>query len=146
MMRIFFAILLLSCFVACNSSSENNNTAVKDSVIVASKPDSELRYVHNFTDTILENRIIGKLMKLPFVKKSDKYIDSFTNHQRGIAFMVDSLQKGETEIFVRAGYNGAERFETYYQFYVDPKTLEIKVYDVVNDKKMTVKEYIKSQQ
>ena len=145
-MRIFLSILLLSFFVACNSSNQNNNTVVKDSVIVTSKPDSELHYVHNVTDTLLETKIIDKLMKLPFVKKSDKYIDSFTNHQRGIAFMVDSLQQGQTEVFVRAGYNGPERFETYYQFYVDPRTLEIKVYDVVNDAKMTVKEYIKSQQ
>ena len=145
-MRTLISILLLCCVVACNSSNDKTTTIVKDSVVTTPKPDSELHYVHNFTDTILENKIIDKLMKLPFVKKSDKYIDSFTNHQRGIAFMVDSLQAGEKEIFVRAGYNGTDRFETYYQFYVDPRTLEIKVYDVVNDAKMTVKEYIKSQQ
>ena len=58
---------------------------------------------------------------------------------------IESLAKGDKEVFVRAGYNGDERFETYYQFYVNPATMEIKVYDVVNDEKMTVKEYIKSQ-
>ena len=144
-MRTLLSILLLCSLLACNSSNDKKAVPVKDSVVNTLKPDSELHYVHNFADTILENKIIDKLMKLSFVKKSDKYIDSFSNHQHGIAFMVDSLHPGETEIFVRAGYNGDERFETYYQFYVDPHSLEIKVYDPANDAKLTVKEFIKSQ-
>ena len=85
-------------------------------------------------------------MKLPFVKKANAYIDSFSNHQHGIAFMMDSLGKGEKDIYVQAGYNGEMRFETYYQFYVDPVTLEIKVYDVAEDIKIPLKEYLKTKQ
>ncbi len=145
-MRTLLSILLLACFIACNSSGDTKVVTKTDSVITQPKHDSELHYVHHFTDTALETRIIDRLMKLSFVKKSNAYIDSFSNHQHGMAFMVDSAEAGDKDIFVRAGYNGDERFETYYQFYVDPHTLEIKVYDVVADRKMTVKEYIKSQQ
>jgi hypothetical protein len=84
-------------------------------------------------------------MKLPFVIKSSNYIDSFSNHQRGIAFMMDEPQENETDVSVQAGYNGGERFETYYRFFVNPKTMEIKVYDPVEDKKLTIKEYLKTQ-
>ena len=145
-MRIVLCTILLFSLVACNSSGDTKAvTITKDSVINAPKHHIELHYIHEFADSNLENKIIEALMKLPFVKKSDAYIDSFSNHKHGMAFMVESLAKGDKEVFVRAGYNGDERFETYYQFYVNPATMEIKVYDVVNDEKMTVKEYIKSQ-
>lgn len=147
-MKILFYMLLLFCLVECNSSTEPKAITTKDSLSrdsSATKKDSELSYVHTFTDSILEDKITHALMKLPFVKKTNAYIDSFSNHQHGIAFMLDSLGKGEKEIAVRAGYNGDQRFETYYFFYVNPTTMEIKVLDVVNDKKLSVKEYIKSQ-
>ncbi len=144
-MRVLFYCLLLIGLGACNNSAKNDQPATKDTVSTAVKADSALSYIHSFGDSVLEDKITDALMKLSFVKKSNAYIDSFSNHKHGIAFMVDSLGKGEQEISVKAGYNGDERFETYYMFYVNPKTMEIKVYDVVNDKKMSVKEYIKSQ-
>ena len=85
-------------------------------------------------------------MKLPFVIKGDKYLDLFSNHKHGIAFMLDKPESSETEIPVQAGYNGNDRFETYYRFFVNPKTMEIKLYDVTEDKKFTIKEYLKTQQ
>jgi len=146
-MRSFFFILLLSCMIACNSSNDNKAVVAKDSVVTQPKVDSEMHYVHSFVDTALENKITDKLMTLSFVKKSDKYIDSFSNHQHGIAFMVDrGGDSSDTEVTVEAGYNGADRFETYYHFFVNPKTLEVKVLDVINDKKLTVKEFMKTQQ
>jgi len=145
-MKTFLSILFLACMVACNSSNDDKPVVLKDSVLTPPKLDSEMHYVHSFTDTALENRITDKLMTLSFVKKSDKYIDSFSNHQHGIAFMVDrGGDSSDTEVTVEAGYNGDERFETYYHFFVNPKTLEIKVLDVVNDKKLTVKEFMKTQ-
>ena len=42
-----------------------------------------------------------------------------------------------------AGYNGAERFETYYNFTVDPKSLEIKVMDPVGGDYISIEEFIK---
>ena len=145
-MRTFFCYGFLFFLMACNNSTKNTEPTPKDTLRVAATKDSGSNYIHRFDDTLLENKITDALMELPFVKKSNAYIDSFSNHQHGIAFMLDSLGKNDREISVQAGYNGDQRFETYYRFYVNPKTLEIKVYDVVNDKKMTVKEYINSQQ
>ena len=142
MMKTILSTLLLCCLLACNSSSDKTATT-NDSLSVVKK-DSVSQYIHTVSDTTLEKRITDTLMTLPFVKKSDAYIDSFSHHKHGMSFMVDSLGSGDQEVFVRAGYNGDERFETYYQFYVVPNTLEIKVYDVINDAKMTVKEYMKT--
>jgi hypothetical protein len=131
---------------ACNNASENKETVVKDSAVNTIKTDSSAKYIHSFADTALEDKITAALMKLPFVIKSDKYIDSLSNHKHSIAFLMDEPEAPETDIPVQAGYNSNERFETYYRFFVNPKTLEIKVYDAAEDKKLTIKEYLKTQQ
>jgi hypothetical protein len=138
-------LLLVFTVAACNNASKTGEAAVKDSAAISLKTDSAANYIHSFTDTTLESKITAALLKLPFVVKSNQYIDSFSNHKHSIAFLMDNPEGNETEIPVQAGYNGDERFETYYRFYVNPTTMEIKVYDVAADKKLTVKEYIKSQ-
>ncbi len=141
-------LLLMACLTDCdNNSKDEDIPAKKDTVVQAvARPDTAAAYIHTFADTSLEDKITAAIRKLSFVKKSDQYIDSISNHKHGISFLLEGPAKGETEIPVQAGYNGAERFETYYRFFVNPKTLEIKVYDVVEDKKLTLKEYLKTQQ
>ena len=145
MKEILFLVLLI-LFAACNNSSKTDEVVVTDTVVKQVQTDSSSNYIHIFTDTALENKITAALLKLPFVIKSNNYIDSFSNHQHSMAFMLDSATANETDITVQAGYNGEQRFETYYRFFVDPKTLAIKVYDPVTDKKLTVKEFLKTQQ
>ena len=144
-MKCILQLLLVFIVAACNNASKTDEALVKDTAAINVKTDSAANYIHTFTDTVLENKITTALLKLPFVKKSDQYIDSFSNHKHGIAFLLDKPEANETDIPVQAGYNGDERFETYYRFYVNATTMEIKVYDVAADKKLTVKEYIKSQ-
>lgn len=144
---LFFAYCLLPVvFAACNNADKTGGPVVADSAAAKPAADSSTAgYIHSFADTALENKITSALLKLPFIIKSNNYIDSFSNHTHGISFLLDNPAANETEISVQAGYNGKERFETYYHFYVDPKTLNIKVYDAVADKKLTVKEYLKTQ-
>lgn len=146
MKQVLLLFLLIAAITACNNTTDKQATPVKDSAVNTVQTDSVSKYVHKFEDTLLEDKITHALMKLPFVIKSDRYIDSLSNHKHSIAFMMDKPEAPETDIQVQAGYNGNERFETYYRFFVNPKTLEIKVYDPVEDKKLTVKEYLKTQQ
>ena len=146
MKQALLFLLLLVINTACNNTTDKQTTTVKDSVVNTVKADTISNYIHAFADTVLEDKITSALMKLSFVIKSDKYIDSFSNHKHGIAFLMDKPEAPETDIPVQAGYNGNERFETYYRFFVNPKTMEIKVYDVADDKKLTIKEYLKTQQ
>ena len=146
MKQALLFLLLLVTITACNNTTDKQTTTVKDSVVNTVKADIISNYIHAFADTVLEDKITSALMKLPFVIKSDKYINSFSNHKHSIAFLMDKPEAPETDIPVQAGYNGNERFETYYRFFVNPKTMEIKVYDVADDKKLTLKEYLKTQQ
>lgn len=144
-MKYALIIAMLVCFTACNNSSEKTGPGTADTSVTTLKAEPSDKYIHTFTDTSLETKITAELMKLSFVKKSNAYIDSFSNHQHGIAFMMDEPKENEKEITVRAGYNGGERFETYYHFVVDPKTMEIKIYDPIEDKTLTLKEFLKTQ-
>lgn len=147
-MKQLFGLLVLTAMAACNNNNgpEQQAKPLKDTVTVTPvKKDSQATYIHRFADTSLENKIETALRKLSFIKKSNAYIDSFSNHTHGIAFLLDSLGNGEKEIQVQAGYNGDLRFETYYYLYVNPKTMDIKVLDEVLDKKVSVKEFIKTQ-
>ena len=147
-MRNLLFLLALISFAACNNSGLSVKETIKNDTLTApvtpEKNDSVASYIHHFNDTTLENRITRALMKLSFVKKSNAYIDSFSNHQHGMAFMLDSIGRSENEISVQAGYNGDLRFETYYHFYVNPKTMEIKVLDELSDKKLSVREFLKA--
>jgi hypothetical protein len=146
MKQVLFFLSLMASLSACNNTTDKQSAPVKDSAVSNLHTDSISTYVHTFSDTVLEDKISSVLLKLPFVIKSNKYIDSLSNHKHSIAFLMDKPEAPETDIPVQAGYNGNERFETYYRFFVNPKTLEIKVYDPVEDKKLTVKEYLKTQQ
>lgn len=144
-MKNFLFFFILISFTACNNAATNDEPAKTDSTAVETKTDSSKNYVHTFTDTALENKITAALLKLPFVIKSNNYIDSFSNHTHGISFLLDEPAQNETDISVQAGYNGDQRFETYYRFFVNPKTMEIKVYDPVADNRLSVKDYLKTQ-
>lgn len=143
--RLLFLLLLVT-LAACNNTTDKDITVVKDSAVNTMQADSSSNYIHAFADTALEKKITVILMKLPFVIKSNNYIDSFSNHKHNITFMMDKPEAPETDIQVQAGYNGNERFETYFRFFVNPATLEIKVYDAAEDKKLSVKQYLKTQQ
>ncbi len=145
MKGIFFFILVIS-ITACNNQSKTDEVVVTDTVVTKVQTDSTSNYIHTFTDTALENKITAALLQLPFVIKSNMYIDSFSNHRHSMSFMLDNPAANETDISVQAGYNGDQRFETYYRFFVNPKTLAIQVYDPVTDKRLTVKEFLKTQQ
>jgi len=143
-MRILFAAFLLFSFWACNNNEpvKEEPAAKVDSLPAKAETKSEQSYIHKFSDTALEKKITAVLLKFPFVQKSNKYIDSVSNHKHGISFMLDN-DKGEN-VSVLAGYNSDERFETYYHFYVDPKTMAVTIYDPLTNKTLPVKEYLKT--
>jgi len=143
-MRILLAAFLLFSFAACNNNEpvKEEPVAKIDSLPAKTETKPEQSYIHKFTDTALEKKVTAVLLKFPFVQKSNKYIDSVSNHKHGISFMLDNT-KGEN-VSVLAGYNSDERFETYYHFYVDPKTMAVTIYDPLTNKTLAVKEYIKT--
>ena len=88
-----------------------------------------------------DNGNIDTLMKISFVKKTNKYLDSLTDHKHGIAFIMDSVSSNE--LSVMAGYNGPERFETYYNFTIYPKSFDIMIEYPDTGELVSIDQYIK---
>lgn len=139
-MKQWFVLLLFACW-SCNDQPANtakpaeNDTAAKrsqkDTTPVNNQPAAQKGF---------EDRITESLMKLSFVQEANRHLDSITKHKHGISFIFDTLND---HIDVKAGYNGTDRFETYYNFTVDPKTFVIKVMDAVSGDELSIEDFMK---
>jgi len=137
----YLLFILIACFLgACNNNGADKMTPAGDSAKAGTK-DLSSRFIYTFADTALLAKIADTLMKLPFVRKSDRYIDSFSNHTQGISFLPDTANG---EISVMAGYNGPERFETYYNFNINPVTFGIRILDPLSGEFISIEDYIKN--
>lgn len=139
-MKLVSIIFSLFLICGCNNNESTENNRAGDSTSTVMRQDSSSGIVYNFTDSILQAKITDTLMQLSFVRESNRYIDSVSDHKHGISFITDTANN---EISVMAGYNGEERFETYYNFNINPVTFEIKVMDAGSGDFVTVDDYLK---
>lgn len=114
------------------------------------KPSSGNHYIilnksnYSVTDTAIENKILDKLFNLPEVKISSRFIDSLTNHRHGISMRIIQRPNGLKKYYIiDAGYNSSERFENYYNFYVWPDRMIVKVVDSYTGRLLTLTEWRK---
>jgi hypothetical protein len=121
-------VVLIILFIACNSSG--NKTVVTTDSAQPAIPDSQKIMVH----VSKEGNILDTLNALPFVKEANRNIDSITGHKSAIAYIIDTTGN---KYNITAGYNGEERFETYFLFSVDKITRAITVEDVVSGESLT---------
>lgn len=137
-MRILLVSILVVA-ISCNNKKQDNPESEKatDTTVTTEPVNEEPMPVAK------EAALTDTLLTLPFIIKSNQYIDSFSNHRHGIAFITDSA--GQT-YQVKAGYNGNDRFETYYDFEIDKISGEIKVMDPVEGDYIPLKTYLKNNQ
>lgn len=141
MKRVWFIGIVLFFLAACNNDSETKTPPVDSTTKETGKrQDSSSRMVYNFTDSILQKKIVDTLMQLSFIKETNAYIDSISNHTQRLSFITDTAGSA---ISVMAGYNGAERFETYYHFRIDPDTFAISVLNEASGNFIPAAEYKK---
>ncbi|MCF3108377.1 hypothetical protein LL912_06280 [Niabella sp. CC-SYL272] len=143
--RFFYGLpVILLVTASCNGSGPEKESAGIDSMVSRSIPLADTPVAAPPIGHATEAGVIDSLRKIPFVAESHRYIDSFTHHKQGIAFLIDTVS--DKEVNFRAGYNGDLRFETYYFFIVNPQTFGIKIMDPVSGDQLTIAEYQKAQQ
>jgi len=130
-------------FVAsCDNDDNGNKELMPDSSARKNEKTTDSTIIVNrLSGAVLEAKIIDTLMKISFVKKTNEYLDSLTDHRHGIAFIMDSV--ASNEISIMAGYNGPERFETYYNFTVYPKSFDIMIEYPDTGELVSIDQYIK---
>lgn len=94
-------------------------------------------------DTI-EDRIVDQLFFLPEIKAKNRFINSITQHKHGITFVTLKKPTAESDYYwMQAGYNGALRFEPYYNFYVYYPKMRILIFDPATNTPYTLSEWRK---
>jgi hypothetical protein len=134
---------VVAMFVAsCDNDDNGNKELMPDSSARKNEKTTDSTIIVNrLSGAVLEAKIIDTLMKISFVKKTNEYLDSLTDHRHGIAFIMDSV--ASNEISIMAGYNGPERFETYYNFTVYPKSFDIMIEYPDTGELVSIDQYIK---
>lgn len=153
----YFIPLLLSCAIwACQSDHSQQDSQTGSQQIVqsnlSSTPDVTIQKDTTPRPEVTEKgitlatdeKVLDLLNELPEVITANNYIDSLTNHKKGISLMIGKKPTADNPFFqIRAGYNGPEQFEPYYNFYVNALTLKIEVDDVVEGKRLDLAEWRK---
>ena len=138
---VYILSTILILVTACNNDNEEKKEPPSDSRTNQSSTATTPATTNHTIDKLLEDRITDTLMTIPFVKKTNQYLDSLTRHKKGIAFTIDPV--ADNEIFVMAGYNGPDRFETYYRFTIYPKTFDIMIEYPESGELISIDQYIK---
>lgn len=138
-MKCLLPVLICLGIIACNHEGHQQNNGATYDNLPKEKPAKSNEEADNATNDLFD-KITDSLIKIDFVARSNRYIDSFSNHKAGIAFMQDTA---ENKILITAGYNAKDRFEKYFIFLVDPKSLEIKINDIETGDYISLEQYRK---
>lgn len=142
---ILFQILMTLFYCqACIHQNHNNQKASKESIVhnaLNSKDRSKKVYKK---DLSIEDSILDEIYSFPEVTAKEIFIDSLTNHKNGISMIIlKRPSEKEPYYWVQVGYDNAIRFEAYFNFYVYTKGLEIRFFDPIRNKILSLKEWRK---
>jgi len=104
------------------------------------------RHVQQTDDSAIVNKIMDKIFGFPEVKRKQAFVDSLSHHKRGVFMMVmQKPGKVNKYYWIAVGYNGTQRFETYFNFYVWPSQMVIKYLDNETGNLITLAQWRKMQ-
>lgn len=125
---IFLSVLFLAC--TCSEIESQD-------FLPAQKPSDQNEWISPADiSPRTRRRLIDAISALPEYHDTDSRIRKLTNGKRGASGMIKRDESGKGFI-VRVGRGGA-KFESYFIFHVDGSTFHIMVYDVLEDKFITL--------
>lgn len=116
-----------------HSIHANSEDAISNEAVKADKDAARL------------NAAMDIIFKLPEVQAIDKLIQTSTQGKRGVSIMLqDEMNQDSNYYNLMVGNNAHEdRFENIFNFLVNKKTQEIKVYEPVTDSTMSLEDWRK---
>lgn len=141
------AILITVIFalaISCNGGKEKStksekgsNTEILDAV--------QNENIDNSSDKLsIEEQILNKVLALPEVNERADYINKETNGERHLEIWIAATPKETGSYYlIKAGEDNGMSMVTHFDFYVYPKTMEIKYYDIITDSELSLAEWRK---
>ncbi len=137
-MKTSILILVVALVFSCSESDKPSEKTVANPLTTADSQSLRKVYEEGKNKSVW----LDSIANIDFVVKSNRYIDSFSNHKHGIAFLLDTTKNGEVNI--SAGYNGDQRFETYYSFILNKAATALQVLDRISGERMSVDAFRKT--
>ena len=96
-------------------------------------------------DTVRLNAMINKLSKFPEVRAIQRQIEKSSKGKHGVSFMVQDEFNGDTSYYdIMVGDNSHEdMYHNIFNFLLEKKTNQIKVYDTILDSILSVRDWRK---
>lgn len=136
---ILLSVLIFSAISACD------NSAKKKVSRHAEMGNLEKNRGENDGADVTEDMVIDKVFDIPEVKERAEYIKKETNDQRNLKIWIAARPNNNDDYYwVKAGEDNGMSLVTHFDFYVYPKTMSVKFYDVVEDKVLSLSEWRKS--
>jgi len=146
-------LFLLTILLSCKSEPRKvivARTKVDTTAPLSIKRDTNSVDTHDpyetGKDTVRLNKVMDKIFKFPEVQAINKQIDKNSKGTHGVSIMVEDEFDEDTSYYhFRIGDNShEERYENIYDFLLEKKTGQIKVYDPVSDSILSLKDWRKN--
>jgi hypothetical protein len=139
-----FSFLIFIAFLA----SCNNDGAVRQNTGDKTIKIDNVEYLKrtNYGDERevldIEDKIIDKIFELPEVKERAAYIIKETKGERYLEIWIAARPDEDIPYYwIKAGEDNGMSLVTHFDFYVYPKTMTVKFYDVVENKVLSLAEW-----
>lgn len=139
-----FLFLIFIAFIAsCNNEGAVRlNTGDKIKKIDSEEYLKRTNYGDDRVVLDIEDKIIDKIFELPEVKERAAYIKKETKGKRNLELWFAARPDENTPYYwVKAGEDNGMSLVTHFDFYVYPKTMTVKFYDVVENKVLSLAEW-----
>lgn len=142
-MKVIYVAILLTCFFSCDHKKSEDEIAKSSSTesTISNISTDTIGHVGSQMEAQRMHLIMDSLFNLEIVKSANSWIDSISDGERSISLLPDSAADNNDELFVLAGDNRAQRFQPYFHFYINMKTLKIRIYDAVADDTIGIENY-----
>lgn len=137
-----FVVLISGCSVHSKDQKEQVSQPEKKKTATAKAKPAPAQSTPQ--DLVLNKEdVIALIESIPEIKQAQTELDSLSESTRHISMIVEEPTEQEPQFFVRVGVDGADRFETWFTFYVDPQNQQIYVQDPVlsPDEKLNLEDW-----
>ena len=119
-MLLLVGLSLMSCQNQSKSSTQEVST--QEQALSKERPNPAAGETDTTAQSLTEDQVVDLVFTLPITQKVHNQIRKATQGQRGVSVMVEpeeTIEHGQKYYVVRIGYNGNDRYETYYLLYVN---------------------------
>ncbi len=141
--KAFFIIVIFVLVICCNGGKEKSVKSEKENIETIDSVQNE-NVDNSIGKSSIEDQMMDKILSLPEVKERADYVVKETKGERHLEIWIAARPKETGSYYlIKVGEDNGMSLVTHFDFHVNPKTLEIKYYDVLTDSELSLSEWRK---